>query len=170
MHRSVEPTPSRPFRRFRGDLGSRDAFTLVEILLVLGLLAVLSGVVLPAVGRWQSGLPMQRAEAEVRDALFRSRAAAIAGGRPCGFQFHADSELYRTIETGAAGPRTTDHRLAGGVRFGGVASGRGWEPPILFTADGIAADATISLVDAQGNRSRLRLRRLTGSVTIEPDE
>ncbi len=148
----------------------RTGFTLVEVLLVLGLLVILSGVILPAVGRWQSGLPLQRAETEIRDALIHARTQAITTGRACGIQVHAGHEQYRSIQTTASGPRTTEHRLSEGVRFGAAGNGAGWMAPILFTPDGVAADAVIPLADAEGRRSRLRLRRLTGSVTIEPDE
>jgi prepilin-type N-terminal cleavage/methylation domain-containing protein len=163
MHVTSERLATTPSSR-------RTGFTLVEVLLVLGLLAILSAVVLPAVGRWQSGLPLQRAETEIRDALIHARTQAITTGRSCGIQVHAGNEQYRTIRTTANGPRTTEHRLSEGVRFGAAGNGAGWMAPVLFTPDGIAADAVVPMADAEGRRSRLRLRRLTGSVTIEPDE
>lgn len=142
-------------------------FTLFEVILVLGLIAILSGVVLPAVGRWQAGVPLQRAEAAVRDALLTSRTVAMSTGQPTGLEIESGSSRYRSLRQGPEGWSRLEHQLPDGVRFAAESGSGTRSTTLTFTPDGVATDAAIDLVAADGHQTRLRLRRLTGNVSVE---
>lgn len=138
-----------------------------EVLLVLGLVAILSTVVLPAVGRWQAGVPLHRAESAVRDVLLTSRTVAMTSGRPTGVEIESGSSRYRSLRQGPGGWIRTEHQLPEGVRFSAEAGNASRSMTLTFTPDGVATDAAIDLVAADGQQTRLRMRRLTGNVSAE---
>lgn len=155
-------------RAFSGKAPSPSGFTLFEVILVLGLIAVLSVVVLPAVGRWQAAVPLQRAEAQVRDAILTSRTTAMTTGRPTVVEIDSGSTRYRCLRPGPGEGIRTEYQLPDGVQFSADSGSGSPTKRLAFTPDGVATDAAIDLVAADGHKTRLRLRRLTGNVSVEP--
>ena len=43
----------------------------------------------------------------------------------------------------------------------------GWSAPVLFFTDGSASEAGFDIVDEQASSRRLRVRDLTGAVTVK---
>jgi prepilin-type N-terminal cleavage/methylation domain-containing protein len=152
----------RPNRR-----PQNKGFTLFEVLLVLGILTVLSGLVLPSVNQWRSGLPLQRAETEFRDRLIAARTAAITSGEPHGVQVQFGQTAYRALKRSGQSWASEERRLPDGVRFVAGQGRAGWSPPIIFTPDGVGPDLSVSLIDEQQVTSVLVLDRLTGTVRID---
>ena len=154
---------------------TRQGFTLFEVLLVLGLVLALSSVVLPAVGRWHADAALRQGATDLQNTLIRLRTQAVSTGRSTGLEWTPGSPAYRLIRQssgakGAPGGWTREEAsLPTGVLFENTPSRSGTPTSILYSADGIAADTEISLVDADRRRARLRVRRLTGTVTVESD-
>ena len=74
--------------------GRRDALTLLEVLLVLGLLVVLASVSWPALQRPMADHRLRMAADQVRTAWIRSRLDAIRSGHACLFHCTPRSGIY----------------------------------------------------------------------------
>ena len=65
----------------KGDMVvARGGFTLVELLLVLGILATLAAVSLPAIVRWQQRASLEQAASSVQLQMQTARASAVRSG------------------------------------------------------------------------------------------
>src|SRR5882762_922193 len=68
--------------------GASPAFTLMEIMLVIGILAIVMAMAIPPIYRGMSKEPMRAAVSGVMDACTAARAAAILQGKTVGVVFH----------------------------------------------------------------------------------
>lgn len=218
----ISPAPANPPR-------ARPGFTLVEVLLVLGVLAVIAALAWPSLGGALERFRLRKAADQIRIQWQQARIQAIRsncrwefryvpGGRQWLVQSVAQTETMVDPTTGqmlgSVGPALPGAGLAGssspggslpeGVRFaplpgsedtlaaGGGAAGSsaygaelstdplgqqlppldesdgaaGWSWPIYFYPDGTTDSAAICLENEKGRRIEVRLRGLTGTVTI----
>lgn len=66
---------------------SRAAFSLIEIMVVIGILGVVLAMAAPSFIRMNRGEPMRQAVAELKEACANARARAIFGGQPVAVVF-----------------------------------------------------------------------------------
>jgi prepilin-type N-terminal cleavage/methylation domain-containing protein len=141
---------------------SRFGFTLIEVLLVMAVMVVLTGLTFPAMARWKRGAEVNRAAAELRDVLLRQRVHAIREAVSVTFTPAFEGTLYELTVTDSLGGivKSQSGTLPGTVRF----VGNEQTQSIVFRADGTASDVVVRLQDAGGDRSSVVVERLTGSV------
>ncbi len=118
--------------------------TLLELLVLLGLLAVLAGAAAPYVATMMGGLELRSAALRVAGALTSARYASLADGRPWWVRVVDET----TFEVGAEGADFARTRLPGRVRFLAATSGG----HVRFRPTGWAENATFTLGSDEGQR------------------
>lgn len=131
--------------------GERGA-TLMEMLVVLGVLALVTGLAFPALRRPYARLSAQAAGYSVLADLRTARAEARRTGRPVGFAVSPDGALYRY------GDRSK--RLPAAVRLAAGA-------PIVFLPDGSSSGGRLE-VRSGASRAALQVDRASGLVVQAP--
>ena len=147
-------------------LGLREAFSLVEMLLVLAILGVVTALTVPAIDHWQRAQQLQAAVDLVRSELLDARRTAIDTGRSVAFEYQPGSGRYAVREESA--DRVHEGQLAESVRFGLLSAPRqqSW-PALWFHPNGTAVDHSVPVSDDVGRTQHLVVRRLTGGVIVE---
>ena len=130
--------------------------TLLELLVVLGLFAVLAGVAAPHVSGMTGALELRSGALRVASALTRARFAALAHGQAWWVRVVDES----TFEVGPEGASASRTRLPGRVRFLGATSGG----DVRFRPNGWADNATFTLGRDHDARSVVVNQR--GRVTV----
>lgn len=74
----------------------RSGFTLLELLLVLGLLVIVAAIATPSIGRLIDTERLRHAGSAVRTELARARVKAMKSGRVHVFRYELDGSRYRT--------------------------------------------------------------------------
>lgn len=74
---------------------ARAAFTLLELLLTVAMLAALAAILWPTVSAWQEGARLARAADDLRGLLTGLRVRAMEEGRQYVFSFQASTGTYR---------------------------------------------------------------------------
>jgi general secretion pathway protein H len=141
--------------RAPGQGSARDAagFTLLELLVVLGVLTVVIAVALPHLPRGAEAAVVRAAAASVADGLRESRGLAIRGNRPVLFSLDVAARRW-VVQGGRSGDLSqdlalaleTDRRLlqsreAGAIRFFGDGSATGGR--IVLSSGGVRATVTV---------------------------
>lgn len=122
-------------------------FTLLEMLVVLGIMALVAGLGFPAVQRGIAGARHRLAISQVEAALIEARAEAIRSGGPVTFRPpDADATVWR----GAQPPRLVPQ-----------------ERPLVFFPDGSATGGEIAL-EEQDARMTWRVRSADGRAETMP--
>ena len=221
MGRQTLMTSRQPTRRSQGGV-NRAAFTMLELLLVLGVVVVIMAVAWPNVLRLTRQQTLLDCSEKVRSLAASARVHAIEsglvyqfryepGGRhfvavpferefesvgpnargtgsalgrfskasgtlPEGVKFAAATPLNPTSSgsstTGSGGSSSTGlgQKLPSSVLSGLPDAGKlesvSWSGPILFQPDGSAFDAVLDLVDRHNQRVTLRIRGVTGAVSL----
>jgi len=73
---------------------SARAFTLIEIMLVIGILAIVMAMAIPPIYRGMSKEPMRQAVSGVMDACTAARGAAILEGKTVAVVFHPQTHTF----------------------------------------------------------------------------
>jgi type IV fimbrial biogenesis protein FimT len=118
-------------------------FTLVEMMVVLGILAILVTLALPAFEQLTATQQVRKAASDLQNALLIARSTAITQNRqitvhPVNGSWEAGWEVYPTADTAM--------KLQAGSAFGGVAISP--DADITFRADGRAAAGTALTVNS----------------------
>ena len=193
MHRSRLNSPHRGYLPY-----SRRGFTLLELILVIGILVAISAIALPTVTRSFSSQSLLKAADRVRVSMGQARVRAIQTG-----QIHAvgyvpgrswiDIASLEQLPTIAnrAGRRLQEQRrgitsnydddlLPGRVIFVAgqtVVDARAADAgptdtsqlrTILFYPDGTSQDARLTLQNEDGRLVDVALRGLTGIASVQP--
>ncbi len=136
-------------------MAARRGFTLLELLVVLGLIAALSGIALPSAQRRLDGWRLAAAARQVVMDLKLARATAIAGGTTRRVRFLIPGTVYQHERRGATGyervgPAT---RLPDGIDA--VACSAGGDG-FAFRPRGFAATfGTLTLRNRRGDQRRI---------------
>ena len=145
---------------------ARTGFTLVELLMVLGVLVVLASLTLPAMLRWQRGMPMEQAISTLQLQLQETRLAAIRSGEPWSLTLPQAGKAGHRHPVSES--RTDDRRMQfqwpAGIQCEDSRARDARE--IVFQADGVVSERRLKLVDQHGHQTILRIDRLTGQATI----
>ncbi|MER3415979.1 MAG: hypothetical protein C4297_07180 [Gemmataceae bacterium] len=175
----------------------RRAFTLVELLLVLAIVALVAGMSAPYFQGWFEDYRLRQSVEELRTLWTRARARAMEEGRAYRFGWDAASGSYRLapadpeywtdIGTSAGSPEASapahlyqEGQLPEGVRF--ISAGTLETTAavvLLFWPDGSARvldldgserpDFQLILGDRSGRLAALYVRALTGVITVQYD-
>ena len=95
--------PPRPVPRPVTRANARAAFTMVEVLIVLALVAVLAGAIGPQLTSTRSGANVRSARAELAAVIDAARGAAIQRGRVARFILRGDSLALALVEDDGPG-------------------------------------------------------------------
>lgn len=151
---------------------SFTAFTLVEVLLTLAVIAVVAGLVVPSIDARLQDAEFGSAVTQVRQSLDRTRLRAMDEGRTWGFVILADKRSCCAYPTSS--PDQRHHwNLAMPIQFAATtadAVGTSLDAknaallhaPIYFYSDGTSTDASFMIVNDTGQSTLLHIRRLSG--------
>jgi general secretion pathway protein H len=139
---------------------AQAGFTLVELLVVLGLLALVYGMVAPSLGRAIGSSEIRIAARELVAALREARAAAIGGGREVRFVVDGAAGAYGAGQVRRPIPRGFD--IAAEVPESRRLSAR--VGAIDFYPDGASTGGQVVLAGRGGPRFAVAVDWLTGRV------
>ncbi len=134
-------------------LGADDGATLLEMLVVMSLLTLATGIVFPNLRRPYETLAAETARSAVVADLRTARAQAIRADRPVAFEIAPDGRTY------GWGERRV--RLPGAAR---LAASTG---SILFSAGGASNDANLAVIQRNGRRYGFAVDGSTGLVRLD---
>jgi prepilin-type N-terminal cleavage/methylation domain-containing protein len=95
---------------------SSCAFTLIEIMVAVGIIAILLAIAIPSVYQGMNKEPMRKATEDLKEACSQARARAILNGVPTEVRIRPSDRLVRAIESSAPAdstPGTTSHEFEG---------------------------------------------------------
>lgn len=162
----------------------RRAFTLVELMVVLVVMAIIAGAVAPAIVSAARRMGLKRATTQVMDLLDFACAAAIARRQPVTVNFNLDRntcwasvwpmslpwlEEAESVETLTLAALQLPEGIS--VSFyresetGGMASQESWER-IRFEPDGTAQDVLIELTDQSERVRTIEVIAATGELLL----
>jgi type II secretory pathway pseudopilin PulG len=174
----------------------RAAFTLLELLIVMGVLVMLLAVTWPVVGGLLAKQQLQTGAKQVRAAWAKARLEAMESGTLRRFRYQPGTGHFQVgslneaadprLPTGrAAAEQTTssspaDHWLPAGVCFERLdqaplaprtaalsdVTEEAWSEPILFFPNGRTSNARLELHGRRDWTVPLLLRGVTGTVTV----
>ena len=170
-----QPTPRADDRLTpRSRTSRRAAFTLMELILVLGVLVVLTAITLPGILRWQRALPLEQAVSILQLQLQETRAAAVRSGEAWSLILPHPHEPWRREPVIASQDRIQHYRfrLPAGIRCeiiepAGTPSSR-QEPQkqIVFQPDGTVHGCRLRITTNDGIVTILQIHRMTGLATV----
>lgn len=149
------------------------AFTLIEIMLVVGILAIVLGMAIPPLYRGMSKEPMRQAVSGVMDACTAARAAAILEGKTVAVVFHPQTRTF-AAESGSLSQKP------GASTSGQISDSVGIEmldvnmmdrleaetAKVRFFANGTCDEFTLVLHSDKGEWRKLSMEPTTGIITI----
>jgi prepilin-type N-terminal cleavage/methylation domain-containing protein len=161
-----------PNRIRRG--GGNPAFTLIEIMLVVGILGVLLGVSVPSFYQALKKEPMRKALVGVSEACEMARAQASLNGKTVSVNFQPQERTF-SVEGGAAGKIHP-----GAISSGAIDDSIGIEmldvnliefreaesARVRFFANGTSDEFTLILRSSGNNWFKLTVEPATGNVAV----
>ena len=157
---------------------SRGGFTLLEVLLVLGLLVVLASVVYPALERPFASERLRKGADQIRAEWTRARVRAMTSGVPQVFRYQLESGTFRLETWGGldiaieASDAASLNAAAGqtAVSHGANAQGdRQLPEDVLFVGGQTQADSKASLVAPAGTGSLAEQASWSQPIYFYPD-
>jgi prepilin-type N-terminal cleavage/methylation domain-containing protein len=118
----------------------RNAFTLIEVMVVVGIMGIILAMGIPSIYKLMSKEGMRKATSDVEDVCRNARARAIFTGTPMDVIFHP---LERRLEVGGGGGGGSPLPEAGG----GAVAERSSSPASSSSGAQIDEDITIEMLD-----------------------
>lgn len=143
----------RESRRSPGRRARSAGFSIIEVLVVIGILAVAATAVIPNMIGWRGAKSLQTAVQELRGDLFMMKTLAVRDNTTVSATFDRPAGAY-TISANGRGLKTA--RLPAGV---GLDTGGAETFTVSFNSRGGANSSTIRLAAAGG---------MTKSITVSP--
>jgi prepilin-type N-terminal cleavage/methylation domain-containing protein len=172
MHTRSGSKHTKPTRRADAqplDEDTRDGFTLVELLMVLSVLVVLTAMSLPAVLRWQQGLPMEQAISILQLQLQETRIAAIRSGETWVLKLPGRHTAGRRYPETNAAQESPDWQFVLPARIRcQTQQSESADFIIVCRPDGTVTECRLSLIDADGRVTIFQVDRLTGAASTVP--
>lgn len=155
---SHEPRDPSEGRR-RDDAG----FTLLELIVALGLMALILAVTLPTLRDQRNRVRLQPLAAQLITDLKRARTAAMTAGKPATFIVEPATHSYRVEGV------TRSTILPAAAALSLTVSTEGLRPSpagrVIFYPDGSSTGGRLSLGDGSGRSVVLTIQWLTGAIT-----
>ena len=157
-------------------------FTLIELLLTIAILATLLGLAMPSITRIaaqqvflsETGQVVKFLNEVRRQAIHENKsfdvyyisAGEVMISGPSRESFNTHLELGENVHFSEA---TISQRLSEEILESAPADWltKGWSPVIRFRPDGTSSDNEFSIEDKSGRTRTIRIRGLTGQVTLE---
>ena len=174
-----------PLGRERGPRASRvireiqkpkfqSAFTLMEMMLVIGILAIVMAMSIPPIYRGMSKEPMRQAVSGVMDACTAARAQAILQGKTTAVVFHPQERTY-AAEGGTPGARPgaslsgqfQDSILIEMLDVNLMDRREAEVAKVRFFPNGTSDEFTLILQSDKGEYRRLELESTTGILSFK---
>ena len=160
-------------KALRHRLGEAQGFTLIEIMLVIGILAIVMAMAIPPIYRGMSKEPMRQAVSGVRDACTAARNAAILGGkrvcfsiRPLDHMFAAESGSVSDKPGASLSGRISDSISLEMVDVNMLEYRDRDVARVWFHPNGTCDEFTLILLSDKGEWRKLVLEPTTGIMTI----
>ncbi len=151
---------------------SRRGFTLIEIMIVVGILGLVAAMGMPSIVKALQKEGMRKAVSDVQDVCFLARERAILSQQPAAVVFHPQERSF-SVEGGAGGShsgKTAAATLPDGIEFAMLDIFRQdyaeseWAK-VFFNPDGTCDEAVIVLV-GKGAREKITLEYATGLPVV----
>jgi len=155
---------TEPVQRFSG-------FSLLELLLVLGLMTVFLVIAVPSLRRWQQRLPIERAVALLQKQIAETRLASIRTGETWALRLFSSGTRGRRTPLNQPDLEKFEFQFPEGIRCKSdkdVESEKAQDMLLIFRPDGSSSTARLTIADGQGNQLLVILDRLTGAASIQP--
>jgi general secretion pathway protein H len=157
-------SPWRPaWRAHEVGRQAQAGFTLLELMAVLGLMALFLGLVVPNLLRTLERQKNQAALRELTAALRMARSEAVTGRRQVRLFVNLKTGRYRLEGSAQAGEltgvRLTDARLV----WQNQEKSQGY---IVFYGDGSSSGGDLALVEPGGQRYLLEVKPITGKISL----
>lgn len=152
---------NRSPERLRGDAG----VTLLELLIVLGLMALLVGLVAPRFGRATDSWRLRSAAEHVSQILRYARTRALYEQR-----YYVVEIRPAENRVGLLGPASgfvREYLLPAGIRCGEKGAGASSVMHLIFSPSGAVEERTIELRNQQGGKVEIHLHLLLGHPDVE---
>jgi type II secretory pathway pseudopilin PulG len=146
-------------------------FSLLELLLVLGLLTVFLVIAVPSLRRWQQRLPIERSVALLQQQIAETRLASIQSGETWALWMYSSGTEGRRTPLNQPDLDKFQFQFPEGIccRSDEDAESQDTQDLLLiFRPDGSSSTARLMLADSQGNQLLVVLDRLTGAASIQP--
>ncbi len=161
-------------------LADKAGFSLVELMVTLGVLAIMTGIAIPSVMAWMPDIYLKDQAAEVKNALVRARSLAINSGTEYRVVFNLADSTYRIdqgdLMTGSTNWTTVHgpYNTTGGVTFAEASAemeSLGQNIPFVrFGTNGAIVSNVDALVlnitNSKAHSLALNMTRRTGHVAI----
>jgi len=131
-------------------IGKTEAFTLIELVVILAIIAVMMGIAIPAFSVWIPDLNLKRAATDLYSEMQSAKMKAIKNHGEWALVFNAGAETYQVVNGGPDGDYSTPgdnmvektitlSQYGSGVKYGhGAATvpiGGGFDNEITFNTD-----------------------------------
>jgi prepilin-type N-terminal cleavage/methylation domain-containing protein len=180
MKSSAPTHPSRITPSALGVPGARGAFTLIELVIVVGIIGLIAAMGLPAINKSLQKEGMRKAVSDVEDVFFSAREQAIIGNKSVAAVFYPRENRFgvegATLSGEGAGAvnshsgRVSVATLPEGVEFGMLDIYRqeyvqsDWAR-VFFHPDGTCDEVVIILI-AKGRSEKITLDYATGMPVV----
>lgn len=153
--------------------GRTAAFTLIEIMLVIGILAIVMGMAIPPIYRGLSKEPMRRTIVGLQDAFLDARGAAILEGKTTSVTFHPADHTFglegakaRPRPGGEPGGKIPDAVFVEMIEINLMSFMEAKEAKVRFFADGTCDEFTLVLHSDKGEWRKITLEPTTGIMSV----
>jgi type II secretion system protein H len=155
--RRLVPDPAAPPQ------DNQSGFTLIELVAVLAILAVVTALSLPALGRSAEGLRLRTEGGRIAALLRAARVQALTEQRPTRVTLDPARRAV-TLQAGSATARVVTVRP--GIQVRAAAGGES----LTFSSRGLARPARWILEGPGGRRVAVEVADLGGRITVAPDQ